>query len=251
MDLQPQSSLLLTLRDKLNISGITGTFAVGNTVTGSSSGASATVTYVAADQSFLYVTTGAAFSDAQVDTISNGSGASATLDTLSGGVFRYFINLNDGNGVQEAPSFTLIDQNTYRFDTSDSSNLNHPLSFGAATNLSTRQEGTPGQAGSYFEVIVGDVSTTTSTSTYTCANHGITMSEDSTITYTTGAAGQAGDQMSATAVVASGVVTTITILAQGTGYNLNDVLLIDDSVLGGNGGSGFQFTIQSNKKGIY
>ena len=238
------------LRDKLNISGITGTFAVGNTVTGSSSGASATVTYVAADQSFLYVTTGAAFSDSQVDTISNGSGASATLDTLSGGVFRYFINLNDGNGVQEAPSFTLIDQNTYRFDTSDSSNLNHPLSFGAATNLSTRQEGTPGQAGSYFEVIVGDVSTTTSTSTYTCANHGITMSEDSTITYTTGAAGQAGDQMSATAVVAGGVVTTITILAQGTGYNLNDVLLIDDSVLGGNGGSGFQFTLQSNSTGI-
>ena len=76
------------------------------------------------------------------------------------------------------------------------------------------------------------------------------MSEDSTITYTTGAAGQAGDQMSATAVVAGGVVTTITILAQGTGYNLNDVLLIDDSVLGGNGGSGFQFTLQSNSTGI-
>ena len=62
------------------------------------------------------------FQDAQVDTLSNGSGASAILDTLGGGVNRYFINLNDGNGVQEAPSFTFLDNNTYRFDTSDSSN---------------------------------------------------------------------------------------------------------------------------------
>ena len=237
------------LRDKLNISGITGTFAVGNTVTGSSSGASATVTYVAADQSFLYVTTGAAFSDSQVDTISNGSGASATLDTLSGGVFRYFINF--GAGVQEAPSFTLLDNNTYRFDTSDATNANHPLAFSAATNLVTRQEGTPGQAGSYFEVVLGDVSTTTTTGTYTCGNHGITMSEDSAITFASGATGQYGNQMTGTAVVASGVVTSITLTSQGTGgYQLNDVLLLDDSGLGNNGGSGFQFTLQSNNTGI-
>ena len=239
------------LRDKLNISSITGTFAVGNTVTGSSSGATATVTYVASDQSFLYINNvSGTFSDAQVDTITNGSGASATLDTLSGGVYRYFIDLNDGNGAQEAPSFTLVDFNTYRFDTSDASNANHPLAFGAAANLSTRQEGTPGDAGSYFEVVVGDVSTTTPTSTYTCANHGLTMSEDSAITYTSGTAGQSGDQMAADVVVASGAITTVTITAQGTGYNLNDILLIDDSVLGGNGGSGFQFTLQSNNTGV-
>jgi len=237
------------LRDKLNISGITGTFAVGNTVTGSSSGAQATVTYVASDQSFLYINNvSGTFSDSQVDTVTNGSGASATLDTLSGGVFRYFIDL--GSGVQEAPSFTLVDFNTYRFDTSDSSNANHPLAFGSATNLSTRQEGTPGQAGSYFEVIVGDVSGTTTTSTYTCANHGLTMSEDSSITYTSGSVGQSGDQMTADVVVASGAVTSVTITGQGSGYNLTDILLIDDSTLGGNGGSGFQYTLQSNNTGI-
>ena len=52
-------------------------------------------------------------------------GASATLNSLASGTFRYFIDL--GSGAQEAPSFTLNDFNTYRFDTSDSSNTGHVI----------------------------------------------------------------------------------------------------------------------------
>ena len=142
----------------MTLSSVTGTFAVGNTVTGSSSGATGTVTFVenANPVTFIYVTTNSGtFSDAQVDTITNGSGASGVVDTLGAGTFRYLIDLNDGNGAQEAPSFTLIDNNTYRFDTSDASNVGHPLGFVTVDNLLTRQEGTPGSAGSYFEAVVG------------------------------------------------------------------------------------------------
>ena len=236
-------------RDKLSISGITGTFAVGNTVTGSVSGASATVTYVASDQSFLYVSAGSSFQDAQTDTISNGSGASAVLDTLGGGINRYLIDL--GSGVQEAPSFTFLDNNTYRFDTTDTSNLNHPLEITSVVGITTRQYRTPGTAGSYFEVVVGSASANSTSTTYTCTVHGIGMSEDSVITIAAGALGDAGDQMTATAVVTGGAVTSITILTQGTNYALGDVLLIDEDDLGINsGGSGFQYTLNANNTGI-
>ena len=236
-------------RDKLSISGITGTFAVGNTVTGSVSGASATVTFVASDQSFLYVTAGSSFQDAQTDTISNGSGASAVLDTLGGGINRYLIDL--GSGAQEAPSFTFLDNNTYRFDTTDTSNLNHPLEITSVVGITTRQYRTPGTAGSYFEVVVGSASSNSTSTTYTCTVHGIGMSEDSVITIAAGALGDAGDQMTATAVVTGGAVTSITILTQGTNYALGDVLLIDEDDLGINsGGSGFQYTLNANNTGI-
>jgi hypothetical protein len=241
------------LRDKLTLSSVTGTFAVGNTVTGSSSGATGTVTFVenANPVTFIYVTTNSGtFSDAQVDTITNGSGASGVVDTLGAGTFRYLIDLNDGNGAQEAPSFTLIDNNTYRFDTSDASNVGHPLGFVTVDNLLTRQEGTPGSAGSYFEAVVGDVSTLNATTELICVTHGRSMTEDSIVTFTTGAAGQAGDQMAADVVVTSGAVTSVTITTQGTGYNIGDVLLIDDSQLGSGGGSGFQYTLNSNNTGV-
>ena len=71
-------------RDKLGISSVTGTFAVGNTVTGSVSNAQGTVTFVASDNTFLYITTNSGtFQDGGTESVSNGSGASATLDTVA------------------------------------------------------------------------------------------------------------------------------------------------------------------------
>ena len=243
-------TVTVATRDKLAISSVTGTFAVGNTVTGSVSNATATVTYVASDNSFLYVNNvSGTFQDAQVDTLSNGSGASAVLDTLAGGVNRYFIDL--GSGAQEAPSFTFLDNNTYRFDTSDSTNTNHPLEIQSVVGITTRQYGTPGTAGSYFEVVVGSASANSTSTFYLCTVHGIEMSEDAVITIASGAVGDAGDQMTATAVVTGGQVTSITVVTQGTNYQLGDVLLIDSDDLGvGSGGSGFQYTLNSNNTGI-
>ena len=231
-------------RARFGLSSVTGTFAVGNTVTGSVSGATATVTYVGAD--FLYANNvSGTFQDAQTDTVSNGSGASGTLDTFSATVNRYFIN------GTEAANLTLTDDNTYRFDTSDASNTNHPLAFGIATNLNTRQYRTPGTAGSYFEVVVGAVSATTATSTYTCTVHGSSMSESAVITYQTGTAGQSGVGMTADATISGGQVTNITLTNQGTSGNfaVGHVFNVDQDDIGGTG-SGFEYTLQSQSTGI-
>ena len=76
------------------------------------------------------------------------------------------------------------------------------------------------------------------------------MSEPGTIAFTTGTAGQSGDQMAGTITVSGGQVTAVVLSNQGTNYKLNDVLTIDDDDLGGGGGSGFQYTLSSNSTGI-
>ena len=243
-------TVTVVTRDKIDLSGdpaVVGTPAVGNTVT-NGTGGSATVTYVASDLSFVYVTgTSGSFADA--DSLSfSGSGATATATGFSTGGFRYVIDL--GSGAQEAPSFTLLDNNTYKFDTSDSSNTGHPLTVGTITGLTERQVGTPGQAGSYFELTLGAVSAAATSLVYSCQTHGATMSEDSTITVAAGAVGNGGSGMLATVVVSGGAVTSVTITAQGTNYGLNNVLLVDDSTVGGGGGSNFQFTLSSSNTGI-
>ena len=242
----PTTTFTVTVADRarLELSSITGTFAVGNTVTGSVSNATGTVSFVGADYLYLSNVTGI-FQDAQTDTISNGAGASGTLELVTGVVNRYFI---DGN---EAGSFTLIDDNTYRFDTSDASNTNHPLAFSAAQGTTTRQYRTPGTAGSYFEVVVGSVSSTTSSGTYQCTVHGTVMGEGGVITYTTGAAGQSGVGMSANITIAGGLVTVVEISSQGTGgnYSVGHTLVADQDDIGGTG-SGFEYTLQSNNTGV-
>ena len=244
-------TVTVVTRDKIDLSGDpapSGTPAVGNTVT-NGTGGSATVTYVASDLSFVYVSgTSGSFADA--DSLSfSGSGATATATGFSTGGFRYVIDL--GSGAQEAPSFTLLDNNTYKFDTSDSSNTGHPLTAGTGiTGLTSRQVGTPGQAGSYFELTLGSVSASITSLVYSCQTHGTTMSEDSTITVAAGAVGNGGSGMLATVVVSSGAVTSVTITTQGTNYGLNNVLLVDDSTVGGGGGSNFQYTLSSSNTGI-
>ena len=244
-------TVTVAARDKLTISSVAnGPFQVGETVTGSSSGATATVTYVDTGNLFLYVNNAVGtFSDAQVDNLTGGtSSATAVLDSLGGGTNRYFIDT--GSGATEAASFTLLDNNTYRFDTSDSTNTGHPLQILAIPSLTTRQFGTPGQAGSYFEVVLQSVSGTTASATYSCQVHGTSMSENAVITFASGALGDGGDQMTASLVIASGAVTSATITSQGTNYQIGDVLLIDDTDVGGNGGSGFSYTLQTNTTGV-
>ena len=102
-------------RGKLTLSSITGTVAVGATVTGSTSGATATVTAVPADFSYVYINNvSGTFLDAQQDNITAAGGFTATVDTVDTSVNRYLINGN------EAANIALVDDNTYRFDTSDS-----------------------------------------------------------------------------------------------------------------------------------
>ena len=79
------------------------------------------------------------------------------------------------NGIF-SPYLHLIPKNTYRFDQSDSSNSGHPLRFYLDANKSTAfttgvtQNGTPGSAGAYTQIVVSD--TTPSVLHYQCSAHG-------------------------------------------------------------------------------
>ena len=79
------------------------------------------------------------------------------------------------NGIF-SPYLHLIPKNTYRFDQSDSSNSGHPLRFYLDANKTTAfttgvtQNGTPGSAGAYTQIVVSD--TTPSVLHYQCSAHG-------------------------------------------------------------------------------
>lgn len=244
----PTTTYTITVvnRSKLNISSVSGTFAVGNTVTGSGAGnGQGTVTIVQPTYLYLDNVTGS-FAGGQVETVSNGSGASATVDSFTAGVERFLVN-----GV-EGQSITMIDDNTYHLDTSDASAANHPIGLGVSvTGLVGRQYRTGGTAGSYYEIVVGPAVSAESTDSYiNCTNHGQTMIEPGVLTFTTGAAGQSGTGMQGDVTVSGGAVTAVTLNAQGDNIKLNDVLIVDDDQLGSNGGSGFQYTINSNSTGV-
>ena len=77
------------------------------------------------------------------------------------------------------PTLTLKKGNTYRFDQSDNSNINHPFQFsttangthggGSAYNTNVVSTGSAGNAGSYVEITVTD--SNPSTLYYYCGNH--------------------------------------------------------------------------------
>lgn len=93
----------------------------------------------------------------------------------SGGGNKYFISDHSG----AAPALILKKGNTYRFDQSDNTNINHPFNFsttangthggGSAYMTGVTTTGSPGSPGSYVEIAVTD--STPSTLYYYCANH--------------------------------------------------------------------------------
>ena len=120
--------------DNVNTSGITTTTSVRGYSALFGTKAAATTTFV--------VTVASKTSDHRY----NGSGSSS----------GYFI---DG---QESPIITLVPGKTYRFDQADSSNSGHPLLFYLESDKTTQYttnittNGTPGSAGAYTQVVVGD-----------------------------------------------------------------------------------------------
>ena len=107
-----------------------------------------------------------------------GSGTTTYTVTVASGVNTY----GSGNkyyldGIN-SPTINLTEGQTYRFDQSDSSNLNHPLRFsttgngtwGGGTEYTTgvTTVGTPGSAGAYTEITVAEGAPTLH---YYCTNH--------------------------------------------------------------------------------
>jgi hypothetical protein len=85
---------------------------------------------------------------------------------------KYFID-----GVQQA-TLNLAENGTYKFDQSDSSNGNHPLRFSTTSDgthsggdeytTGVTTNGTPGQAGSYTQIVVSESAPTLY---YYCTQH--------------------------------------------------------------------------------
>jgi hypothetical protein len=232
----------------LDVIGATGSFNIGNTVT-SSSGGTGTVTYVDtvnSPQGYIYLNnTSGTF--ANNDTITNGGGASYTM-LQEQSVNRYLINGNEGY------TFNLTDYNTYRIDTSDSSNAGHPIVVSTVFGLSTRQYRNPGDAGSYFEIVVGDVSSQNTNTSWSCQVHGTQMTEDGTVNIGSGSPGVSGTGITFDVTVSGGAVTAATINTQGSGYGINDVFYFDGDNLGvvspAVQSSNAEFTIQTNDTSI-
>ncbi len=86
---------------------------------------------------------------------------------------KYYI---DSGGP--APTVSLIEGRTYKFDQSASSNSNHPLRFSSTPNgihasgseytTGVTTSGTPGSAGAYTQIVVA---TSAPTLYYYCVNH--------------------------------------------------------------------------------
>jgi len=253
----PTTTFVVTVvqRDKLVVSGGNGTaYTDGETVTGSVSGAQGTVTRSGTSDDgtveFIYITTtSGTWQDSQTDTITGTtSGATRVLDIVTTGVNRYVI---DG---AEAPSLNLLDNNTYKFDTSDSSNVGHQLALSqGVTNATAREAGTLGSAGSYWELTLQSVSASATSGIYQCVAHGRNMSEPGLLNFASGAVGQSGLGMTLTVVVSGGQVTSATILSQSSNtgnYTTGQSFFIDDADVGANGGSGFGYQLSSNSTGI-
>ena len=238
--------------------GFTGTVNVGNTATGGTSGATATVSYVDSGSEFVYydIATLANGPFQQGETVTFTSGGSGTLDTAPIETYRYFIDT--GSGAVEAPNLTMVRGNTYRFDMSDTSATNHPLSLDGTSladtvNFGVRTYGTPGTAGSFVDFVIKQNATpSTNTVFYTCSQHGQSMSESAYIAITTGTAGVYGDggQIDVT-VGAGGGVTAVAFSTggQGTGWKAGDVVKVANPSLIGSTNN-FTFTINSNDTSI-
>ena len=117
----PSATYAVTViqRDLVQLTGVTGTIAVGNTIT-DPSGGSGTVTFVFTDgnDTYVYLNTGSSQFTVS-DTATASGGGSGTVFAWSQNQDRYAIN------GQETPSINLNTSNTYRFDQSDASNTGH------------------------------------------------------------------------------------------------------------------------------
>mgnify|MGYP006088291083 CR=1 FL=1 len=161
-----------------SVTGVAGTVSVGNEVV------DAEMRFVATGMS----ATGAVGDEGVTGTsvvVETGLSASALISGYESATASKIVTVQDVSGankyfidgVQQA-TLDLYEENTYRFDQSDSSNNGHPLRFSLTSNGShgggseytngVTTSGTPGNAGAYTEITIPN---RTNTLYYYCTNH--------------------------------------------------------------------------------
>ena len=249
------------IRVEADVNTVTGTFNVGDTVTGAG-GASGVLTGVNIESStyniaHLYFATVTSGPFADGEAVTSSSGGSATLQATGpqSSVNRFLI------GGVETPTIALTRGNTYKFDQSDATNASHvftllnvPQNNQGGNDIEFTAIGTAGSAGAYTEVIVKTFADEAGYD-YACVAHGITMGRIGGITASAGAAGTHGHGATADVTVSGGAVTAFTLVNQGSDYATGMVMTVDMFQIGDQGGgtfagSGFLYTINSNSTGI-
>ena len=161
-----------------SITGVAGTTALGNALAGAGARVIETGLTGSVNIGNEAVTGTALISATGVSSSVAISQYSATVITKVitvqsvGGANKYFVD-----GVQQA-TVDLYEENTYRFDQSDSSNSGHPLRFSLTSNgthgggseftSGVTTNGTPGSSGAYTQITVPN---RTNTLYYYCTNH--------------------------------------------------------------------------------
>ena len=166
-----------------------------------------------------------------------------------------FIYNIDGNNQ---PILSLIVGNTYRFDMSDASlqganpgqsGSEHAIIFQYANGstlpeaeIDAKTSGAIGNAGCFVDLIIKpQANIGTQLYRYDCVNHANMGPAGGNITTTSGSAGQSGAGAAADVTVAGNVVTQVTLLTNGSGYSIGDVLTFSPNDL--SIGSGFTWTV--------
>ena len=228
----------------ITVSAFSGTqFAASDTITGGTSGATGTVTFVDGGFMRLSGVSNGPFQD--TETISNGT-ISGTITSTPSDINALIL---DGT---ESPATALLSFNSYTFDVSDSSMTGQTISFG--TNdpdkiVSDTNGIAAGTANAKVFLTIKSAFVVGTTTLF----YGSVPGTGNNLTVTSGASNQGDYGYDGTVdivVSEAGVVTGWTWKNQGTDYKTTDVLFVDDQDIGGGGGSGMSYTISGNDTSI-
>ena len=216
------------------------TFSVGQTVTGGTSGASGTISFLGENFLRIATVTSGPFQINETLTTSATTATSTAAETTES---VFFI------GGTESPATALLSYNSYNFDLSDSSMDGKSFSITSSnpSALDFEQVGSPGQANAVGYLVIKSTWTSADTIQY-----GSVPQNGNNFAVSTGVGSQGVFGYGATATVAvgsAGTATSWTFTNQGTGYKATDVVTADISDLG-NAGSGISYTINADDRSV-
>ena len=219
------------------------TFSAADTLTGGTSGATGTVTFV--DGFFVRVSgvSNGPFQD--TESISNGS-VTGTINSTPADIKAILI------GGTESPATALLSYNSYTFDVSDSSMSGVAFSLGSNDPDKIVQDTNGIVAGTANAKVFLTIKSSFVAGT-TTLYYGSVPGTGNNFAVSSGASSQGDYGYDGTAnitVDTGGTVTGFTWVNQGTDYKVTDVLFVDDQDIGGGGGSGMSYTITGNDSSI-